>query len=507
MFSDGGKLYRKNNYLGALRLFLQAYKTDSLNANLQYNIGLGYNKLAKSDSSVAYLTKAVKGVSKTYDPKSTDERSAPGNAYYLLGEGLQDTWNFSQAVKAYKAYKPYIAAGDKAGMAELNHRINQCKTANMFLMAPSNAQIINMGDSINSGYDDYNPVLQPDGAAMLFTSRRPAGAKGENNPNIYISYMKPDSSWKTAHICSKTLNAFTGNTSLDLSADGQTLLVLCNTGKHNAIYQSQQGESDWGTPVQAGTDINLTGNQSDACLSPDGATLFFVSDRPGGMGGKDIWRCVKLPNGNWSKALNMGETINSPYDEESPFLHNDGKTFFFSSQGHNSMGGYDIFFSQADDSGKYSEPFNLGYPINTPANELHFSLSADGKKGFMCSDRPGGKGGLDIYSVVMPHVSDIPLTIIRGQVPPPEGGTLSDDVHIVATDNATNEEAGDFKPIKTTGRFTIIVQPGRSYTLSYQDGDKEFYHEVINVPADAGYGRIHKELNLSPHSETGVGKN
>ncbi len=319
--------------------------------------------------------------------------------------------------------------------------------------------------------------------------------------------MKPDSSWKTAHICSKTLNAFTGNTSLDLSADGQTLLVLCNTGKHNAIYQSQQGESDWGTPVQAGTDINLTGNQSDACLSPDGATLFFVSDRPGGMGGKDIWRCVKLPNGNWSKALNMGETINSPYDEESPFLHNDGKTFFFSSQGHNSMGGYDIFFSQADDSGKYSEPFNLGYPINTPANELHFSLSADGKKGFMCSDRPGGKGGLDIYSVVMPHVSDIPLTIIRGQVPPPEGGTLSDDVHIVATDNATNEEAGDFKPIKPTGRFTIIVQPGRSYTLSYQDGDKEFYHEVINVPADAGYGRIHKELNLSPHSETGVGKN
>ena len=266
---------------------------------------------------------------------------------------------------------------------------------------------------------------------------------------------------------------------------------------------SYMGDSTWGMPEKLGADINTTGTPSNASLSPDGNTLYFVSERPGGMGGKDIWRCVKLPNGEWSHALNLGKPINTPYNEETPFMYTDGQTFFFSSQGHNSMGGYDIFFSQVLDSGKFSEPFNLGYPINTPFNETHFSLAQDGKTGYFNSNRPGGKGKEDIYKVIMPHPEERPLTVIKGQILPAPGQALSDDVHIVATDSATNQEVGDFKPVKNTGNYTIIVPPGRTYTLSYLDNDSEFYKEIIRVPPRAGYKEIHKALTLPPYNIKG----
>lgn len=507
-FSSGNKLFLKNNYRGALYPYLQCFSIDSANANLQYRIGLCYLKNGSSDSAIYYLQKAVKDVSKDYDSKSASEKASPPAATYYLGIALQEKWHFSDAVKAFKSYKTLAGSGNKAIIEDLNHRLIQCKTARMFIMAPSNARIVNVGDSINSAYDDYNPVAQPDGSVLLFTSRRPCtSAIGSvpkagmpNRAHIYISHGEQEKGWKAAQLYGKSLNSFIESSSLSLSPDGQALLLWCNDGKQGAIYQSNLGENDWEMPQKIGADVNLVGNQSGACLSSDGNTLYFVSDRPGGIGGKDIWRCVKLPNGNWSKAMNMGEPINTPYDEESPFEHFAGKTLFFSSQGHSGMGGFDIFFSQLDDSGKYSEPFNLGYPINTPANELQFSIANDGKSGYIYSDRGGGKGGMDIYYVVMPQSSEIPLTIIRGQVTTGQGESLPDEVHIIATDNITNEEVGDFKPIQSTGKFTIIVPPGRSYTLSYLNDDNEFYKEVINVPADAEYSHIQKELNLPPHA-------
>ena len=503
-FSEGNKLLLKNNFGGALQSFLQAYAIDTANANAEYKIGYCYSNEGKNDSAARYLQKAIQAVSKTYDAKSTSEKSAPAEAYYYLAISEQNTWHFAGAIKAFKTYKTYLPASDKQTLAQVNDHLAQCKTAHMYIMAPNNARVVNLGDSINTIYDDYNPVPQPDGAAIIFTSRRPLSPGNKsgaaNHAHIYISYSRPDSSWKGAKLYGSTLNFCSDNVSLSLSPDGQSMLLLCNNGKNSSIYESHLGENDWEMPQKTASDVNLAGSQYGACLSTDGNTLYFVSDRPGGMGGKDIWRCIKLPNGNWGKAMNLGEPVNTPNDEESPFMHADGKTFFFSSKGHNSMGGYDIFFSQLDDSGKYSEPFNLGYPINTPANELHFTISGDGKTGYMSSDRSGGKGGMDIYFVTMPHEEEKPLTVIRGQVTASPGETLSDDIHIIATDNATNEEVGDFKPMKTTGKFTLVVLPGRSYTLSYQDDDKEFYKEVINVPADAGYNTIHKELTLSPHS-------
>jgi hypothetical protein len=509
-FSKGNALFLKKNYSAALPALLEAFNTDSSSANINYKVGACYVELGgKGSGAVKYLLKAVADVSKTYDANSSTMKSAPPRAYYYLGLAYQQSYHFAEAATNFKTYKTFLTEADKAEKEEVGHHITQCNTAKMFIMAPNNARLINLGDSVNSKYSDYSILVSSDGTSAFFTSRRlgdknnSALPDGEYHANIYTSGGQTDSTWSIAKIYNPSLNTFADNATCSLSPDGQVMILYCNDGKGGALYQTRMGENDWDVPQKMGSDINSGGNQTCACVSPDGNTLYFVSDRAGGYGGKDIWRCVKLPNGNWSRSINLGEPINTQYNEETPFMHGDGRTFFFSSEGHNTMGGYDIFFSQLLDSGRFSEPFNLGYPINTPDNELHFSLGPDGKVGYLNSDRPGGKGAEDLYKVYMPHASERPLTVIKGQILAAPGEELSDDVHIIATDNASQQEVGDFKPIKATGKFTIIVPPGRTYTLSYQDDDKEFYKEVIDVPADAGYKEIHKELTLSPHSVNG----
>jgi len=509
-FSAGNKLLDKKDYNGALRSFTDAYNADSSKGNINYKMGLCLFYIGgKESDAIKYFEKAVKKVAKQCDVNSSSEEGASPLTYYYLGLLYQKTYRFAEAISSLKSLKLIKAPTDKDYPANVDHIIAQCNSGKMFIMAPSNAKIINLGDSINGAFSDYNPLVLQDESSVVFTSRHPglnnntALADGQYHASIYVSYINKDSGWTNAKPYDMSLNFMQDNACSSITPDGQQMIVYCSGDKGGQLYISHMGDEHWEAPEKIGSDVNTIGTQSNACMSPDGATLYFVSDRPGGIGGKDIWRCIKLPNGNWSRALNLGKTVNTAYDEETPFMHADGHTFFFSSQGHNSMGGYDIFFSQVLDSGKFSEPFNLGYPINTPDDEIHFSLSLDGKNGYFNSNRPDGKGKQDIYKVVMPHATERPLTVIRGQVVPAAGESLSDDVHIIATDSATQQEVGDFKPIKSSGRFTIIVPPGRTYTLSYLDDDTEFYKEVINVPPDAGYKEIHKALNLSPHTMKG----
>ncbi|MGP8215050.1 MAG: hypothetical protein ACLQQ4_05760 [Bacteroidia bacterium] len=496
-FSLGNKLLQENKFASALACFMRAYNVDSSSANINYKIGRCYLGIpGKKDMAVKYLEKAAKDITAQYDAANPQQTSAPQNAYFYLGMAYHYAGKFGEAINSFKAFRKYVL--DKDSLAEIDHRIEQGSNARMFLMAPGKAKVINMGDSINSPYSAYNALVPADEASIIFTSDRPTGKEGEVHSYIYTSIRKNDSSWSMPQMFDKTLNGMVDNVSSFISADGQQLFIDGNNGKTSSVLTSFPEDTHWSAPEDPGGDINNPPTATNVCLSPDGTTLYFVSERPGGFGGKDIWRCVKLPNGKWSLAVNLGGTINTRYNEETPFMHIDGKTFFFSSEGHTGIGGYDIFFTQLLDNGNWVEPFNLGYPINTPHNETHFSLSADGKHAYLTSDRPGGKGAQDIYLVIMPGSSEKPLTVIKGAILLDGGKPLPDDVHILVTDNVTGEIVGDFKPVKSTGAFTIIVPPGKSYTLSYENGSKEFYNEIIEVPADAGYKEIRKALTLSP---------
>ncbi len=294
-------------------------------------------------------------------------------------------------------------------------------------------------------------------------------------------------------------------TSINLTPDGQTLIVFKNDaggknpeGDGNLYYTTYDGK-DWSLLKEFGSNVNSTYMESHACLSADGNVLFFASERPGGFGGKDIYRCIKLPNGKWSKALNMGPIINTENDEDGGFIHPDGQTFFFASNGPKSMGGYDIMFATLNEDNKFTNVTNIGYPINTTEDDVFYVTSPDGKRGYFSSAKPGGFGEEDLYQISLTETKETFLALFKGQIIPAEGEELPDNINIVVTDKESNEVIGTYRPKLVNGTFTTILPPGKEYNFSYQtDNNEEFYNEDVFVTSDVSYQEIKREVSLEP---------
>jgi len=502
-FTEGNYLILEGNYARALKAFQEAYQLDSSSANINFKLGFCYLKtVTEKSKALPYLEKAVLNTTKNYVDMEPREKAAPVNAYYYYGEALHLNYKFDEAIANYEKFKSFLKPKQVDMIKDIDRHIEISNTAKTFVAGPIPVVITNLGDSINSPYPDYSPVLSADESTMIFTSRRPGSTGGDKTDedqfyeDIYISYRKPDSTWTLPVSISPNVNSITHEASVGLTADAQTLLIY-KDGNGGDIYFSTLDGNNWTFPQQMGSDINSPNWETSACLTPDGNTLYFVSDRKeGGMGGRDIWKCVKLPNGKWSRAVNLGAPINTPYDEESPFIHPSGNVLFFSSKGHQTIGGFDIFFSTRGENG-WDEPLNIGYPINTTDDDVFYVTSPDGKRGYYSSSsRAEGYGEKDIYMITIPERKEQPLVLIKGVIIPAAGTQLPNNLEIVATNNETGIVTGVYKPLMRDGSFTIIIPPNSNYTLSYQQDGEEFYSEVMDVPADAAYQEINREVRL-----------
>jgi hypothetical protein len=502
-FTEGNYLILEGNYGRALKTFLQAYQIDSSSANINFKIGFCYLKtISEKSKALSYLEKAVLNTTKNYVDLEPREKAAPVNAFYYYGEALHLNYKFDEAIANYEKFKSFLKPKQTDMITDVNRHIEISNNAKALVSAPINISISNLGDSINTSFPDYSPVLSADEKTIIFTSRRPGSTGGDKTDedqfyeDIYISYKKSDSTWTTPVSISPNINTISHEASVGLSADAQTLLIY-KDGNGGDIYSSNLEGDSWTYPVQLGSDINSPSWETSACLTPDGNTLYFVSDRKeGGLGGRDIWKCVKLPNGKWSKAMNLGAPVNTPYDEESPFIHPSGNVLFFSSKGHQTIGGFDIFFSTRSEKG-WEEPLNIGYPINTTDDDVFYVTSPDGKRGYYSSSsRSEGYGEKDIYMISIPERKEQPLVLIKGFILPAEGKPLPGDLEIVATNNETGIVTGVYRPLMRDGSFTIIIPPNSNFTLSYQQNGEEFYSEIMEVPADAAYQEINKEVKL-----------
>ncbi|HEY0029582.1 MAG TPA: hypothetical protein VGC65_02395 [Bacteroidia bacterium] len=504
-FTEGNYLILENNYALALKNFREAYAIDSNNANINFKVGLCYIKSeTEKDKALYYLEKAVLNTAKNYNDLEPTEKSAPVNAYYYYGQALHFKYKFDEAIANYEKFKSFLRAKNADLIKDVDNQIAISNNAKSLCSAPINIILKNLGDSINTSSPEYSPVLSADEKTILFTSRRAGGTgmdktdDGQFYEDIYIAYKKSDSTWSTPVSVSSNINSTTHEASVGLTADAQTLLIYKDSNGGDIYFSTLEGNS-WTFPQAMGSDINSPKWETSACLTPDGNTLFFVSDREGGLGGRDIWKCVKLPNGKWSRALNVGAPINTPYDEESPFIHPSGNVLFFSSTGHKTIGGFDIFFSSRnEETNAWEEPLNIGYPINTTDDDVFYVTSPDGKRGYYSSSsRPEGYGEKDIYMVSLPERKEVPLVLIKGFILPVDGQQLPPFLEIVATNNETGIVAGVYKPMVKDGSFTIIIPPGSNYTLSYTNDGQEFFSEVIDVPASAAYQEINKEVRLN----------
>ena len=255
----------------------------------------------------------------------------------------------------------------------------------------------------NSCFCDYTPVLSSDGKKLYFTSKRKGtmGGQldniGEYYDDIYFTQLKNDKWSKPRKIGSK-INSVENDVLNCISADGNELYFSRQGDGNSDIYVSKASKKGkWSPPTKLDKIINTKYNETCAFISSDGSLLLFASNRPGGYGGYDLYISEKLENGNWGKPKNMGPQINTAYDEQWPVLMPDG-TLYFSSKGHETMGGYDIFKTTMSADSTWKEPVNMGYPLNTPFDDINFNPTCtSGKKGFYTSARAGGFGDADIF--------------------------------------------------------------------------------------------------------------
>jgi len=509
-FREGMFLLGEENYDMALKNFLEAYKLDSSSANINFNVGFCYlNSSNNKGLAERYLLKSISKVSKNYNADEPSEKAAPPLAYFYYGKSLHINYKFDEAMAQYDLFEKEYAK-DKKTKEDVAYFKEQTIYAKELVAAPINVKIENLGDSINTSYPEYSPVLSADEATLIYTTRRNTNVGGDRTPDgqfyedVVVSYKDNNGKWSSPKSIGQFVNTSGHEGSINLTPDGQTLILYRDIENGNVYYSNWDGK-DWSAPSSFGSDINTKYWESHACLSADNNTLYFVSDRPGGFGGRDIYRCVKLPNGAWSKATNVGPTVNTKYDEDGPFIHPDGVTLIFASNGHKSMGGFDIFFTTIEEDKKFSEPFNMGYPINTPGDDVFFVTSPDGKRGYFSSAKDGGYGEKDIYTMFIPDAKEKPLALFKGSIVPADGEKLPEELEIVVTNKETGEIVGRYKP-KENGTFATILAPNKNYNFSYQSKGQEFYNEDIFVSNDIAYQEIKKEINLDPVNLLGAVK-
>jgi hypothetical protein len=427
-------------YLVALPHYLAAQEFNPNNAELNAKIGDCYLHSGTKALALSYLQKAQK-LEPASDPRT----------HYLLGQALHLNAKWAAAIKEYQQSAP-IGGGSKAAdgalivtAEDLSRRIRECRNGQEMQKHPARVFIDNAGSEVNSAYSDYGPVVAADEATLLFTSRRPSAASAPKDPasDSYFEDIYQTSwlgkKWTPAVNLGSPVNTKNHDATVGLAPDGQRLLVYADESGGDLLESNLRGVT-WDKPKGLGARINSKYHESSAAYSPDGRYLYFVSDKPeGGRGGHDIYKVELAGN---KPAENLGATINTPYGEEAVFVMPDGKTMYFSSEGHNSMGGYDIFKSVYQ-NGQWSAPENLGWPINTPDDDVFFVTSASGRHGYYSSDRPGGLGGKDIYRI----------TFLGPEKPP----VLSEENQLLASRLAPITQTVLAPPVAiTTAQVTIL---------------------------------------------------
>lgn len=335
---------------------------------------------------------------------------------YWIGKSYQYGLDFDNALVFYNRYKTKLSSNsnykgnDKVPMETVDKSIVECMNGKEFVASPDNFSIVNIGREINSEFEDYGPVLNEEEDEIIFTTRRRDGnlnqnVAEDNKPyeDIFIS-RKTNGTWSYAANIGERVNTPYHDSNLALSADGKTLYILKDEGGGDIYFCNQLAGGSWGVPEPLPGIINSSFEEKSITISKDGKTLYFSSNRPGGLGGTDLYKATKDSKGEWANVKNLGPKINTPFDEEGPFIDYDMVTLYFSSKGHKNMGSYDIFRSVYDPiKNDWSEPENLGYPINTPDDDIFYITSSDGKRAYYSSVREDGLGYTDIFLITTPE--------------------------------------------------------------------------------------------------------
>lgn len=486
---DADNLYKNGNYAGALEAYQVLLKADQNNLDLNYKMG------------VCYLnTNIDKGKAVQYFEKISDNSEANPNTQYLLARAYQYAYEFDKAIAMYTTVKEK-GVGNEDNLASIDKQIDYCQNAIEYMKFPVNVDIVNLGDQVNSPYPDYYPFTPIDESYIIFNSKRQVGVElpdGSFTADVYMSKVV-DGKYTKARRLGEEINTEEYSEEVaGLKADGsQAIFYIENPDGTGDLHVSNIKNGQVYEPKKLTKKINSKYTEIAATIAADGKSIYFASNMPGGKGGTDIYVSRILPNGKWGPAQNLGATINTEFDEDFPNISPDGKTLYFSSKGHTSMGGYDIFKATWDPvKRKFGSVSNLRFPINTPDDDMNFIVSETGRYGYMSSVRGDSYGNLDIYRVTFNEVEPR-FTVITGVVKGPDGENIpADDVYLAIIDKSSDEVYGDYKPNAKSSRYVMILPPGK-YELTLEVNGYAFHAEDIEILDKTGYkGHIQKDITL-----------
>lgn len=469
LFDSGKSLFEEKIYPVAYEHYSAVLARHPNDLYLKYLTGIcGVFVNDKHDEGLAYLMEV-----KAKNPKVAD-------LDYYLALMYHKTYRFDTCIALATSLlaKPGLSQEFKANLERV---IYNCQNAKELLAVRPNASTQNLGSPPNTEGAEYSPVITSDEETILFTYRGKHSKGGLRDtygkPNAYGFYdedvymsKKINGKWQQA-VGLDEINTGSNEAVLAISNDGQQLFIFkSDAGNGGDIYMSRLQGNGFAAPEQL-SGINTNSWEGSISLSGDQKKIIFASDRPGGFGGKDLYEAVKLPDNTWGHVKNLGPHVNTPYDDDAPFIHPDGRTLVFSSQGHNSVGNFDIFLSALDEKDStWKSPVNVGYPINTPDDDIYYSLSADGKKGFFASAKTGGYGEKDIYmeeSLIFSKNSY--LTVIKGNITE-NLRPYSADVSVYFAND--KRHYGLFKSNELSGNYLVSLPAGHDYLVS-------FYHPIL----------------------------
>lgn len=461
----------------ALSLLSQAKAKDPSYPDTYILMGDIYNFTLKSDSAVKCYNHAIELIGEP-DPL----------LYYIAAnEGIK----CGQYEGALQNYQTFMLKGLQYTdvLADAQKGIANCQFAIEAMKNPVKFQPVNLGSNVNSSWDESLASLTADNNTIVYTVNRPKDDKTVCAFCLYeedLYYAKGDSmGWQNRQAFGQPIRTSYNEGAQCISPDGVYLLyTMCDAdfGMGSCdLYWSKKIGNKWSRPRNFGAPVNTNAWESQPSMASDGKTIYFVSSRPGGFGGMDIWKTTMTAEGAFTAPENLGATINTPGDDAAPFIHSDGRTLYFASNGRVGMGGYDLYYSTLQADGTWSEPQNMGYPINTWADEINIFINAAGTTAYMASDKVGGFGGLDLYSFELDdNLRPNPVTYIKGIVRDAETGTPLEAL-VEMVDLGNKQVLTSVKSDIQTGEYLACIQTGSNVMLNVSNPGYPFYSENFQV--------------------------
>ena len=481
--SGAKEFFDQHNYSAAIKVYTLLLKKEP--NNIEYN-----QKIAES----YLLSHSIKAKAISHLEFIIKQEKYPDDVWLDLGKAYHYSNRFDEAINAYNKYKGKTK--DKKEIEKVSRYIEQCYNGKELIKNPLNVTYHNLGKDVNSEFPDYYPIISPDESVLYFTSRRKSPTAmapemdGFYSSDIFSTFSK-DGKWSKTKEIGNVINTNLDEQVVDVSDDGTIMLFyIDHIQEFGDIWISRKinNKTPWLKPERMPENIN-SGLETSASIWKNPLTeeevLLVASSRPGtadnpNYGETDIYISRRLPNGNWSELKNLGPNINTKFKEEFPKFSQDGKSIYFASQGHSSMGGFDIFKSVYDEVNQtWSPPKNLGYPINTADDDVYISFTSGGRIAYLSAMREGGNGDLDIYRVILEDV-DAKATVYKGYISSTDSLSKIKKAKIEIISKKNNEQQGIYLPDPNSGYYIIALPPGK-WTMRIEADGYQTYIEDVNI--------------------------